>query len=185
MSSCTNAAKWIVLITSNVLLWTLVFGYIHLNNRPIKKVEKLSEKALYSLVENPSSINVLSETKPQRFYGNQLLTDEEQDDINASMTRLNQTIMKRTANFTNFDDAGQEVSDLMQRHMNTVTSLQSLMSTVNIADKKDDKFAGWKQKIEYTAVSNNGIPYRSQFWFFFDKDGDILTRSFEIPLMDS
>lgn len=185
MKNNNNTALWILVITVNVAIWATILAYCSISNRPIKKVEKLSEKALYSLVENPSSINVLSETKPQRFYGNQLLTDEEQDDINVSMTRLNQTIMKRTANFTNFDDADQEVSDLMQRHMNTVTSLQSLMSTVNIADKKDDKFAGWKQKIEYTAVSNNGIPYRSQFWFFFDKDGDILTRSFEIPLMDS
>lgn len=176
--------KFIVFISIQVLLLALAFAYLHYINRPDERVNRLSKKAIYVLAENPSSINILSIGSPEKIYGNQMLKDSEQEEISSAMMRLNKFIMDRTDNLFNFDEEDAVTMDLMEIHMNTVTTIRALSALTDEAVKDCNQQTGWKQTIEYEAVSEKGVSYRSSFWFFFDREGEILTHYFEVPLID-
>jgi len=43
-------------------------------------------------------------------------------------------------------------------------------------------FMGWKVRIEYQATGADNKPYRSERWFFLDREATCVVKSFEIPL---
>ena len=43
-------------------------------------------------------------------------------------------------------------------------------------------WSGWKIKIDFQARSKDGIDYRAERWFFLNKEGNTIFRTFELPL---
>ena len=179
--------NFIIIVVLNLLLWCGILVYVIYTNKTENRIDTLARKALIALNENPSSVKILEVSAPQRIYGKFLLTVNEEEEISEIMQSLNRTIMRNTDNFSDFDNAAQEIKDLMERYMNTITALQSMPRDNGIDYSSNDEDAnkpqGWKIKVSYSAKSAHGIPYKSQYWFFFDNDGEILTRHFELPIL--
>lgn len=77
-----------------------------------------------------------------------------------------------------FDPDDHYVVSLAERQMRGMAEISSMIMK---SDKKGD-FSGWKVKIDYSCVDENGIPYRAERWCFIDKDVKQVYRTLELPL---
>ena len=90
--------------------------------------------------------------------------------------------MADTQDLSNLDLSNQVTTELMERQMSAMSVLRSLAAP-HIPGEPKPPFNGWKVKIEYEALSPNGNPYHSEYWFILNKDADCVINSFEIPLL--
>ena len=102
--------------------------------------------------------------------------------IAVAMVNINKKVMADTQELSNLDLSNQETTELMERQMSAMSVLRSLAAPHKPGETKPP-FNGWKVKIEYEALSANGNPYHSEYWFILNKDADCVINSFEIPLL--
>ena len=127
-------------------------------------------------------MTVKAVSEPDTVFGREYVTDEEQMAIAVAMVNINKKVMADTQDLSNLDLSNQETTELMERQMSAMSVLRSLAAPHNPCEPKPP-FNGWKVKIEYEALSANGNPYHSEYWFILNKDADCVINSFEIPLL--
>lgn len=97
--------------------------------------------------------------------------------------------MKATNDFEDFNPDNREMNELVERQMDAMTSLRSLVAygdiQAEVHGQKRPKapFSGWKVKVEYEVPNAQGKLCRSECWFILDKEAQIVVKSFEIPLL--
>ncbi len=104
-------------------------------------------------------------------------------EIAKAMMKVNQEVMRATNGFDNINPTDKTVSSLMERQMNAMSAMRSVVRMRSDEQKKKPRFSGWKVKIDYQAQTTNGVPYRSLYWMFLDRDASCVVKSFEIPII--
>lgn len=175
--------KLTVFLMAAVLTWGTIFSLAGCSNSPKRKARTVAERALYAIVENPNSVKILAVSKPDSVYGREYITMDEQMNIAKAMMKVNQKVMRATDNFDNINPADKTVSSLMERQVNAMSAMRSIVRVRGEETGKKQPFTGWKVKIDYQAQTADGVPYRAEYWFFLDKEGTCVVKSFEIPII--
>ena len=87
--------------------------------------------------------------------------------------------MKLTDNLTHLNNATPALLSLIERQMKSSSEVRSLLLHPN----KKGEFSGYKFRINYQSQDTNGITYKAERWFFTDREGKQIIRSFEVPLL--
>lgn len=153
----------------------LVCGYTYLS-RPSAKAAQLSQEALSLVVDRPETIKIIAVSTPDSIFGRQLLTDEERLAVAQNLMAVSNKMSRHMLSKDTLED--NSIGELVERQIKAAT----FMRTLNPEYEKGNH-SGWKVKIEYEAISRNGNPYRSEYWFFLDKKAKFIYDSFEIPLL--
>ena len=175
--------KLAVFVVVALLTWGGIFLVYRHSQNPQRKARSLAEKALYATVENPERIKVLAVSKADSIYGREYVTMEEQMNIAKSMMNVNREVMKATNGFENINLTDKRVTSLMERQMDAMSAMRSLVHPGKIVEHTKKNFTGWKVKIDYQAQTTDGLQYRSECWMFLDRDASCVVKSFEIPII--
>jgi len=143
-----------------------------------EKMKQLAKENLELSVDYPKQLKVLAVSEPDSAFGPGYFTQNEVKGMLQTMKVVTDTIMKRTNNMSTFNPADHYVVSLAERQMRSMSDIRSLIMQ---GDKKGE-FSGWKVKIDYQCVDAAGLPYRSERWYFIDKEGKQVYKSFELPI---
>ena len=143
-----------------------------------QQMVKLSELSLRQSLGESSDVKILGYSEPDSTFGTNYLTPDEKKAVMGTMKKVTDQIMSRTQNMTAFDPNDTYVIGLAERQMRANSDLRQMLFD---CDKKGD-WSGWKVKIDYQSKDRNGIDYRAERWFFIDKEGNHVIKTFEIPI---
>lgn len=175
--------KLAILLIGAVAVWSGIFFFACSSTNPTKRAKVLAEKSLSACVDNPESIVIKAVGEPDSVFGNEYVTMDEKMAIAMSMLKVSKKVMDDTDNLDSIEAGDSNMSALMERQMSALSALRALTSWDSPDSNKAKPFSGWKVKIEYEAESDDGSPYRSEYWFILNKDADCVVKSFEIPLL--
>lgn len=175
--------KFVMLLAGSVIIWGGIFFVVGCGNNPKEKAKAVAEKSLLACVDRPESVKIKAVSQPDSVFGRDYLSQDEQSNIAMAMLQISRKVMEETDNMESIDFEDKAVTELMERQMSAATILRNLDRFGDSDGKEKKPFNGWKVKIEYEALSESGKPYRSEYWFFLDKDATCVVNSFEIPLL--
>lgn len=142
------------------------------------KMVSLAKENLELSVDYPKQIKIIAVSEPDSAFGTGYFSEKEVQGMLQTMKSVTDTIMKRTSNMSKFNPDDHYVVSLAERQMRGMAEISSMIMK---SDKKGD-FSGWKVKIDYSCVDENGIPYRAERWCFIDKEVKQVFKYFELPL---
>lgn len=142
------------------------------------KMKSLAKENLELSVYYPKQLKIFAVSEPDSAFGTGYFTEKETQGMLRTMQVVSDTIMKRTDNMSKFNPDDHYVMSLAERQMRGMAEISSMLMK---SDKKGD-FSGWKVKIDYSCVDENGIAYRAERWCFIDKDVKQVYKAFELPL---
>ena len=172
----------LILLLAGIILVGGIIAFMPQNSsNPKNRAREVAEKALLASVDRPETVKIHAVSAPDSVFGRDYITQEEKMAISVAMMKVSEKVMKETDGFESIDFEDKAMSDLMERQMSVMSVIRNLASFEMHNDKKP--FSGWKVKIEYEAESDNGFPYRSEYWFILDKEAVCVVKSFEIPLL--
>lgn len=175
--------KLTVILVTAVLFWGGVACFLCCSGSPQKRAVAVAEKALMVIADKPESVKILAVSRADSVFGREYATDKEKVSLSMAMMRINEKVMAETDGLENFDPEDKEMISLMERQMEAISALRSLMSYENPHGGTAKVFTGWKVKIEYEVADMDGKPRRSEYWFIIDKEATCVVKSFEIPLV--
>lgn len=142
------------------------------------KMKDLAKENIELSVYYPKQLKIIAVSEPDSAFGVGYFTEKETQGMLYTMKSVTDTIMKRTSNMSKFNPDDHYVVSLAERQMRGMAEISSMIMK---SDKKGD-FSGWKVKIDYSCVDENGIPYRAERWCFIDKDVKQVYKTFELPI---
>lgn len=143
-----------------------------------KAIDTATENLNLSL-ENSSDVEILDISSPDSAYGADYFTPSELKHIykvTQSSTRKAIRLMNNTKSLT---DLRPQALAAVERQMKASSDLPALF----LRRGKKGKFSGYKLCITYRAKDERGFPYKSERWYFTDRDGKQILRSLDIPLL--
>lgn len=139
----------------------------------------LAVEALPYYVANATEIKIRSVSEPDSIFENQFLSSDEQMYITDRIIELSNKLEEIVENGPDI------ISDAaFYELVNRQTKVRAFMMRLpaeEVINKGSHK--GWKVKIEYECKTLSDEPYRSEYWFFMDKDNKFIYDSFEIPIL--
>jgi len=180
--------RWLPPVVAVTVIAMIVGGIAILlcnRHKPQERARAVAEKALLFTVDRPETVKILAVSDVDSVFGRDYISMDEKVAISMAMMKVNEKVMQATDNFERLDHIDSSVSGLMERQMSAMTALRSLTSqpTVMAHGKPLRNFTGWKVRIEYQATGVDNKPYRSERWFFLDREATCVVKSFEIPLI--
>lgn len=182
--------KIVIILITAVLFWGgMLVACVSCSEKPNNLAVKVTEKALMATVDHPESVKILGISKADSVFGKNYVTMEEKMALSVMMMKINEQVMKATNDFEDFNPDNREMNELVERQMDAMTSLRSLVAygdiQAEVHGQKRPKapFSGWKVKVEYEVPNAQGKLCRSECWFILDKEAQIVVKSFEIPLL--
>lgn len=142
------------------------------------KMKDLAKENIELSVYYPKQLKIIAVSEPDSAFGVGYFTEKETQGMLYTMKSVTDTIMKRTANMSKFNPDDHYVVSLAERQMRGMAEISSMIMK---SDKKGD-FSGWKVKVDYSCVDENGIPYRAERWCFIDKEVKQVYKTFELPI---
>lgn len=142
------------------------------------KMKELAKENIELSVYYPKQLKIIAVSEPDSAFGVGYFTEKETQGMLYTMKSVTDTIMKRTSNMSKFNPDDHYVVSLAERQMRGMAEISSMIMK---SDKKGE-FSGWKVKVDYTCVDENGIPYRTERWCFIDKDVKQVYKTFELPI---
>lgn len=139
---------------------------------------KLAEMNLRQSVDYPKQLKILAVSEPDSAFGTHYFSRDEIKGMMTVMQKVTADIMARTGNMTKFDPNDHYVMDMAERQMQAMSEIRAM---VRQGGNKGE-WSGWKIKIDFQARSKDGIDYRAERWFFLNKEGNTIFRTFELPL---
>lgn len=139
---------------------------------------KLAEMSLRQGVDYPGHLKILAVSEPDSAFGTHYFSREEMNGMMAVMREVLSDIMARTENMTKFDPNDRYVMDMAERQMQAMSEIRAM---VRQGGTKGE-WSGWKIKVDFQARSKDGIDYQAERWFFLNKEGNTIFKSFELPL---
>lgn len=145
-----------------------------------KSAPELAKKALTLSLDRPESLEIISVSDPDSVFGRRYASDSEKLDIMDRLMTMADSCVPTAE--TDFSDP-QTMFDL-ERQMNASTTLAPMLRfDTDPEARSSEKFSGYRVKIEYRAVSAQGIPFHAENWFIIDPDCQSVINSFEIPMI--
>ena len=144
-----------------------------------ERMRQMAADNIRSSVVYPDSITLLGYSEPDSCYGSRYFDADELDAIYTVMDKVEDKIMQSTKNMEEYDPRDLATNELAERHMQASMALNNIMM---LPQTESAVFTGWKLKADYETVSATGARYKAERWFFFDKKGKSLFKTFEIPI---
>lgn len=142
------------------------------------EVRDAATEAVRLLVEKPESVKIVGYSRLDSVFGRNFIKDGEKEAVAQLLMGNNKAIIGDAKSFDDIDFSDPAKSALMERQMAATEYLRQYL----FSDDNGGEFSGYRMKVQFEAVDSNNIPYRSEYWFIFDKQGKIILHSFEIPL---
>lgn len=142
---------------------------------------KLKEKAQENLVASldyPKQLKVLAISEPDSAFGVTYFTRNEMVGMLKVMSKVTDQLMKKTQNVDDFSKLDAYTAQLAHRQMNAATEVQQMI----YKNAPKGEWSGWKVKIDYQCRDRNGLDFKAERWVFFDRKGNNVVKTFEIPL---
>ena len=142
------------------------------------RMASLAEENIYRTVEHPEGLVIKAISEADSAFGINYLTQHEVNSMAGLMKQVTDVIMKRTNGMTEFNPEDHYVMDLAERQMHAMTELRGMVHRTN----EKGEWSGWKLRVDYETDDGDGLKRRAERWFFFDKDGNSILKTFELPL---
>lgn len=180
MIICSSIFGIIFIIVAVVYIITCIH-----RNRPEAIAIESAKTALFSVASRPDSIKILSILKPDSVFGREYASDEEKVELTLLLLQSNDSLLKQTKDFDSYDPDDDRLNDIMERNMETSTSIRNLLKNNlgSLTNPQKRTFTGFRVKIEVTGISEFGNRFHSQYWFITDKTGKHVVNTFEIPVL--
>ena len=143
------------------------------------KMTDLAKTDIMSSLPYPDSTAIIDVAPCDSAFGLYYFTEDELIDILTDMKKVSDVIMGASNNLLDMDSKNNPLINLTERHMEAATSLRSIM--MNSQEKGE--FTGWKMKVTYESIDKDHHHYKCARWLFFNKDGNRVIKSFDIPLI--
>lgn len=142
------------------------------------RMASMAEENIYRTVDHPEGLVIKAVSEPDSAFGINYLSQHEVNSMAGLMKQVTEVIMERTNGMTEFNPEDRYVMDLAERQMHAMTELRGMIYKTN----EKGEWSGWKIRIDYETDNGDGFKRRAERWFFFDKDGKSILKSFELPL---
>jgi hypothetical protein len=160
-------------------LFFIIGGLLMLTSCVSKSgIRHLAEENLRESVYYPKQLKILAVSEPDSAYGVNYFNPKEVQGMLRIMKVVTDSIMKRTNGMTEFNPDDYYVISLADRQMRATNEIREMV----FRQQRKGEWTGWKVKIDYEAIDHSGCKYRSERWFFTDKKGHHIIRTFDIPL---
>jgi PBP1b-binding outer membrane lipoprotein LpoB len=143
--------------------------------------EKMFDKGQENLeasLDYPKQLELIAHTEPDSAFGVNYFTRKEITGMLKVMDVVTKKLMKSTTGINDITKADAYTVNLMRRQMNAANEVQTMI----FKNVPKGDWSGWKVKIDYECVDKDGIKYRAERWIFFDREGENIIKTFEIPL---
>ena len=146
----------------------------------VNKAREVATEALYLMVDNPESVEIINYSDLDSVFGNNFITEDEKLQVAQILMQTNKRIIgdAKTIDEVDFSEAAR--SALMDRQIEATDRLRPLLFKDN---RSQSCFNGWKLKVEYEALDADNQPYHAEYWFILDPKTNHVLHSFEIPLL--
>ena len=143
-----------------------------------RQLQELAKTTLQQTIDNPEHLKIIGVSEPDSAFGTSYFSQHEISAMINVMNKVSDSIMKRTNNMTEFHSDDYYVIGMAERQMRATSDIRSIIYNT----KKKGTWSGWKVKIDYQCRDNNNSCYRAERWFFIDKKGSHVIKTFELPL---
>lgn len=142
-----------------------------------EKMEDLVIRHIKANMYPDEKLTVSEISKPDSTFGVMYMSEHEIAHITKTVDQVTEFFMKKTNNMTEYDPSNGYLAYLANKQMLVAAQINEVMA--HSMQKKE--FNGWRIRCKYT-VANQGVRRKTEEWFFFDKEGEIIYSSFAIPL---
>lgn len=142
------------------------------------EMKDLAQENLKASLDYPKQLKIQAITEPDSAFGVNYFTRKEMTGMLRVMSKVTSQLMKETSSVNDFTKVDAYTASLARRQMAAASEVQNMI----FKNVPKGEWSGWKVKIDYQCVDRNAIPYRAERWVFFDKKGENVIKTFEIPL---
>lgn len=147
-------------------------------NSPTRRMKKLAKENLEASLDYPKQLKVMAMAEPDSAFGSNYFSNQEIKGMLRVMSVVTKQLMEKTNGMRDFSKLDPYYNALIQRQMSAASEVQNMI----FKNVQKGEWSGWKVKIDYECADKNGIKYRAERWVFFDRKGNNVVKSFEIPL---
>lgn len=147
-------------------------------NSPTRRMKKLAKENLEASLDYPKQLKVMAMADPDSAFGANYFSKQEIKGMLRVMSVVTKQLMDKTNGMSDFSKLDPYYNALIQRQMSAASEVQNMI----FKNVQKGEWSGWKVKIDYECADKNGIKYRAERWVFFDRKGNNVVKSFEIPL---
>ena len=165
----------------NLILLSIVAASIAMSSCSNKKedMKALAESNIKTSLQDQEGYKLIGMAEPDSCFGTRYMSQKEITGIINTMQAVTNKIMHETNNFTGVDETSEKCMKLAERQMQAAATVNAIL---NGSSRVKGKWTGWKIKADYEARDIQGTTYRAERWFFINKEGTKITRTFEIPI---
>jgi len=143
-----------------------------------ERMANLAEENIRQSLDNPDQLKILAVSEPDSAFGSNYFSQKEVQVMVMMMQKVSEEIMRRTNNMTEFNPDDRDVMFLAERQMRAMAEIRALIHE----SRRKGEWSGWKVRVDYEAMNNEGLCYKAERWLFLDKDGRNVFKTFEIPI---
>ena len=125
------------------------------------RMASVAEENIFLMADYPEGLVIKAVSEPDSAFGINYLSQHEVNSMAGLLKQVTEVIMERT-----------------KRQMHAMTELRDMIYKTH----EKGEWSGWKLRVDYESDNGEGLKRRAERWFFFDKDGKTILRSFELPL---
>ena len=159
------------------LMLAFVVLSFHACSNNNKKMEDIMIRHIKANMYPDEKLTISEIGKPDSTFGVMYMSEHEIAHITKTVDEVMEFFMKTTKNMTDYDPNNGYLAYLANKQMLVAAQINEVMA--HSMQKKE--FNGWRIRCKYT-VANQGVRRKTEEWFFFDKEGEIIYSSFAIPL---
>lgn len=145
---------------------------------PKSRMKNLAKDNLEASLDYPKQLKITAIADPDSAYGVNYFSKQEIKGMLRVMSVVTKQLMDKTNGMSDFSKLDPYYNALIQRQMSAASEVQNMI----FKNVQKGEWSGWKVKIDYECADKNGIKYRAERWVFFDRKGNNVVKSFEIPL---
>lgn len=166
-----------IVFYSITILSTLIFFGCSSSSVDKKKMAEMVQKHIQCNLTPNNKLTKLEISEPDSTYGVLCLPQEQLEYIAKSIDNLSNHIMKRTSNMQDFSKVDTKTAYLANKQMQASAYAADLFAYSQMRNK----FNGWYIRAKFTVTYGKNV-VQIEKWFFFNKEGDIIYNTFELPI---
>ena len=142
-----------------------------------ENIQNIITKHIRANMYPDEKLEIIEISQPDSTFGVMYMSEKDIGYITKTIDMVTDFFMKQTKNMTEYDPNNGYLAYLANKQMLVAAQINEVMA--HSLQKKD--FNGWSVRCKYS-VSNNKVKRKTEEWFFFDKDREIIYNTFAIPL---
>lgn len=143
----------------------------------VSQAAGLAAAAIRYTVPNAKEMEITGISVPDSTFENEMLTQDEVMGINDQLMALSYRMEELLEGEMN----GAPEAEFFELVNHQAKARSFLMKEEPEFDIPRGKHVGWKVRVDFGYVTASGVPMKSQYWFFMDKNMKFIYESFEVP----